>query len=121
MSGLTSLPPRLPRQASSTLAPYAPQRTQEQERSTRSPWRKWYGLKRWKDMRKRVLLNATYTCVICGVLEGDTSKLVADHIRPHRGSAERFWDEGNLQCVCAQCHSSIKQREEQSELIGVWD
>ncbi len=72
-------------------------------------------------MRQRVLLTAMYTCAMCGKLEGDTSKLVADHVKPHRGNASLFWDENNIQCLCSECHSSDKQREEQSELIGVWD
>lgn len=69
----------------------------------------------------RVLLSATYTCARCGKLEGDTSKLVADHIKAHRGNADLFWDEANLQCICSVCHSSLKQAEEQSDVVGVWD
>lgn len=72
-------------------------------------------------MRARVLLDAMYTCDMCGRLEGDTSKLVADHIKPHRGNPVLFWDENNLQCLCTECHSSTKQVEEQSDLVGVWD
>ena len=38
---------------------------------------------------------------------------VCDHIRPHRGNEALFWDQGNLQCLCAPCHSGEKQRAEQ--------
>lgn len=69
----------------------------------------------------RVLIAAEFTCVRCGKLEGDTSKLVADHIKAHRGNPDLFWDEANIQCMCDACHSSIKQQEEQSVLVGVWD
>jgi 5-methylcytosine-specific restriction protein A len=65
--------------------------TREQERAQRAPWRKWYGLKRWRDMRWDVLVEAMFTCQICGTLEGNTSKLVADHRKPHRGDAVLFW------------------------------
>ena len=29
---------------------------------------------------------------------------VVDHIRPHRGNKQLFWDEGNWQALCKQCH-----------------
>ncbi|WP_312009777.1 HNH endonuclease [Bradyrhizobium australafricanum] len=37
---------------------------------------------------------------------------VADHIKPHRGNAELFFDPNNLQSLCAACHDSTKQRIE---------
>jgi 5-methylcytosine-specific restriction endonuclease McrA len=39
---------------------------------------------------------------------------VADHKVPHRGDAELFW-KGELQSLCAHCHSSAKQREEKAQ------
>jgi 5-methylcytosine-specific restriction endonuclease McrA len=55
-------------------------------------------------------------------VEGNTSLLVCDHIKPHRGKEELFWDEGNLQTLCKPCHDSLKQAEEQASLQhrGVW-
>jgi 5-methylcytosine-specific restriction endonuclease McrA len=41
-----------------------------------------------------------------------TLATVVDHVEPHRGDQERFWDERNWQALCASCHSSDKQREE---------
>lgn len=41
------------------------------------------------------------------VTEADT----ADHIKPHRGDYDLFWF-GELQSLCASCHSRHKQREE---------
>lgn len=118
MSGLSYLPPTVRRSVTPTLAPVG---SQDKQRNQRSPWRKWYSLKRWKDMRERVLLAAMYTCAMCGRLEGNTAKLVADHIKPHRGNPVLFWNESNLQVLCSECHSSVKQSEEQAELVGVWD
>lgn len=44
---------------------------------------------------------------------------VVDHIEPHRGRVESFFDEGNLQSLCRTCHDSHKQRLEKSgRLIG---
>jgi 5-methylcytosine-specific restriction endonuclease McrA len=49
------------------------------------------------------------------MVEGNTSKLVADHKKPHRGNEHLFWDDTNLTTLCASCHSSAKQREEQGQ------
>ncbi|MFG1332532.1 hypothetical protein V5F41_14960 [Xanthobacter autotrophicus] len=38
--------------------------------------------------------------------------VVVDHIRPHRGDTNLFWDRKNWQPLCVRCHSSRKQSEE---------
>ncbi|MDI7923391.1 HNH endonuclease [Ferirhizobium litorale] len=118
MSKLTTLKPRLS-SASHTISKSAPI-TRDQERAQRAPWRKWYSLKRWRDMRWDVLVEAMFTCQMCGTLERDTSRLVADHRKPHRGDPVLFWDRANLQCLCEPCHSTEKQKEEQATPAGVW-
>ncbi len=35
----------------------------------------------------------------------------ADHIQRHNGDPELFW-KGELQSLCATCHSRLKQQEE---------
>lgn len=67
-----------------------------------------------------VLLRDMFTCQWpgCGRVEPNTSKLVADHRRPHRGDPVLFWDARNLWTLCAPCHSSLKQREEASGTLG---
>jgi 5-methylcytosine-specific restriction protein A len=86
------------------------------------PWKAWYKTARWRALRLKVFLRDLYTCRKCGRIEGDTSKLVCDHIDPHRGDERRFWDEANLQTLCAECHNRLKQAEEQASLHqrGVW-
>ncbi|WP_244533083.1 HNH endonuclease [Phyllobacterium sp. CL33Tsu] len=49
---------------------------------------------------------------MCGKLEPNTSKLVADHRIPHRGSEYLFWKDTNIQCVCKTCHDSEKQKRD---------
>ena len=121
MAKLTTLKPNLTK-LSPSIAVAAPQeQTRDQRRYAAAPWRKWYGLKRWKDMRWDVLVAAMFQCSRCGVLHADTSKLVADHTIPHRGRPELFWDRANLTCMCTDCHDKVKQREEQAEPVGVWD
>lgn len=79
-------------------------------------WRKWYKTARWQKLRMTILVRDLFTCQMCKRMEPTTSQLVADHKTPHRGREVLFWDERNLQCVCAACHNRIKQREEQSSL-----
>jgi 5-methylcytosine-specific restriction protein A len=38
--------------------------------------------------------------------------VVVDHITPHRGDQALFWDKGNWQSLCKQCHDAHKQRQE---------
>lgn len=37
---------------------------------------------------------------------------LVDHIIPHRGDQALFWDKGNWQSLCKQCHDAHKQRQE---------
>lgn len=94
----------------------------EADRSTQrrilSPWRAWYGTARWRNLRLDVLEAARFTCKLCGRAEGNTSLLVADHVRPHRGDPDLFWDRGNLQCLCKACHDKVKQAEERRCISG---
>jgi 5-methylcytosine-specific restriction endonuclease McrA len=51
------------------------------------------------------------------ITEADT----VDHVKPHRGDPALFWH-GELQSLCASCHSMHKQREEHGNvrpIIGV--
>lgn len=81
-------------------------------------WRKWYKTARWRKLRAAVLLRDVYTCGMCGRLQGDTSQLVADHRRPHRGDERLFWDEGNLWTLCkSPCHDKHKQRIERRSMM----
>jgi 5-methylcytosine-specific restriction endonuclease McrA len=90
-----------------------------------APWRKWYKTARWQDLRRRVFIRDLFTCQmpICGRIIARKDELVCDHVKPHRGDAGLFWDDGNLQTLCRSCHDRVKQRDEQRSLHqrGVWD
>ena len=73
-------------------------------------YRRWYGLKRWKDRRKEQLI-ASPLCQMCERQGLTTAATVADHIEPHRGDEDLFWF-GELQSLCKQHHDSAKQFEE---------
>jgi 5-methylcytosine-specific restriction protein A len=72
-----------------------------------------YDSERWRKARRWFLYHHPY-CKACdcrGVLR---QAVAVDHIRPHRGDPELFWDTGNWQSLCESCHNS-KSRAEQAE------
>lgn len=68
----------------------------------------------WRQLRWEVLTRDRFTCRRCNTLFVDTSRLVADHIVPHRGDEKLFWDKSNLQTLCDTCHNRAKQAEERA-------
>lgn len=79
-------------------------------------YRAWYKTARWQKLRWKALVDAAFICAICGKGESDTSRLVADHIIPHRGNPDLFWSKDNLQCLDKSCHDTVKRKEERSGL-----
>lgn len=107
--------------AISTLAPliHAPH---EVRHVRTDAGRHWYKTREWKRVRLRVFARDHYTCKRCHRMHIDTSLLVAHHVSAHKGNEKRFWDEGNLETVCKECHDGPIQREEKaSYLSGCWD
>lgn len=76
-------------------------------------WRAWYKTAEWRALRWDVLVAAHFTCARCGFI-GTSPDLVGDHVRPHRGDRDLFFARDNLQCLCAPCHNSDKQKEERA-------
>lgn len=83
-------------------------------------WRAWYHLARWKRLRAKVLQRDLFTCQCgCGHIEPNTSLLVADHRKPHRGDPALFWDEDNVHTLRkSPCHDKVKQAEEHRARFG---
>lgn len=115
MARLSALKPRL---SATSLRLKATDHAVERERTAQAPWRAWYKTARWQRLRWACLVRDHFTCHWpgCGRLMADTSQLVADHRRPHRGDPNLFWDLGNLQCLCKDHHDAAKQREERAGL-----
>lgn len=67
----------------------------------------------WQKLRV-AFLQQHPLCVMCMADGRTTSASVVDHIVPHEGDHAKFWDQGNLQSLCAHCHSSAKQRAERA-------
>lgn len=101
MGKLRTLAPQV-RKLQSTAAPKAP-----------DDYRQWYTFARWRRIRARQLQHEP----LCRFCEGQgltTLATVADHVEPHRGDPTKFWH-GSLQSLCANCHSSVKQRLENEQ------
>jgi len=79
----------------------------------------------WQKASAAWLLQYPF-CVLCLVQgrmnEGASAlasskqrNLVVDHIEPHRGDMELFWDSDNLETLCRMpCHDMVKQRHERA-------
>ena len=58
---------------------------------------------RWNKARTRYL-KLHPLCVHCQKEGKLTKARVVDHISPHRGDQELFWNENNWQALCKSCH-----------------
>lgn len=54
--------------------------------------------RRWQKYRKW-FLERNPLCAVCGGIA-----TVVDHIVPHKGNRQLFWDEDNHQPLCKHCH-----------------
>lgn len=88
------------------------QRQYDKRRKAEKSWRKWYATAQWKNLRQITLIRFP-ACTRC-LPERVTPSTVADHIEPHRGNPELFWNPDNLTGLCATCHNSAKSREERN-------
>lgn len=64
-----------------------------------------YASRKWRELRKSILLDRV-TCAVCG----DEASEV-DHIVPHRGDNNLFWNVDNMQVLCKSCHSKKTAQE----------
>lgn len=74
------------------------------ERSDRAPG-KMYSTAKWKRLRGAHLAMQPL-CEVCG-----KAGQVVDHIEPHRGAADLFFDSENLMTLCKPHHDAITQIE----------
>lgn len=101
-------------------------RPQERRGSARQRGYTW----QWQKARAAFLAEPDHQfCIECqklgmlnpGTMRMDGSRetnrrrigLRIDHIIPHRGDQQRFWDRSNWQQLCADHHDIVKQRLEQ--------
>ena len=75
-----------------------------------------YDRRAWRR-RSRQFLQRNPLCRMCEAIGRTELATVVDHIKPHRGNAELFWDQANWQGLCATDHSAAKQQIEKSGTI----
>ena len=86
-------------------APIAGQKRRQQQRGNSS--QRGYN-HQWKKARL-AFLKENPLCVECQADGKTTAATVVDHIIPHRGDQELFWDANNWQPMC-QHHQNAKTR-----------
>ena len=59
--------------------------------------------KEWQRYRVTYLANHPL-CVICLQHGEMTEATVVDHIVPHKGDKQLFWDKNNHEALCKRCH-----------------
>ena len=71
---------------------------------------KMYGYK-WQKARERFLQQYPL-CAQCDSEGKVEVAKVVDHITPHKGDMQLFWDKDNWQALCKPCHDSKTARED---------
>ncbi|WP_297505916.1 HNH endonuclease [Ferrovum sp.] len=66
---------------------------------------------RWQRARA-VFLSYHPLCAECNRQDRVTPASVVDHIKPHRGNQESFWDTKNWQSLCKPCHDRKTVKED---------
>lgn len=66
---------------------------------------------RWQKYRK-FYLQRNPLCVRCEKKDRLEPAAVVDHIIPHKGNYDLFWDEKNHQPLCKRCHDKKTATED---------
>ena len=74
-------------------------------------YRRLYQTAQWRRLRE-AQLSAHPLCSFCLARGRTTEAKVVDHVIPHRGDRDLFFDPKNLDSVCAPCHDSLKAQVE---------
>ncbi len=77
---------------------------------TNKPWQHLYDAT-WNKLSK-AFRGRNPLCVYCLQIGKVTRSEVVDHIIPHKGNGELFYDQDNWQTLCKHCHDSVKAKEE---------
>ena len=68
---------------------------------------------RWQKSSK-AFLKANPLCERCKSEGRYTKATVVDHIKPHKGNRELFWDRNNRQSLCKECHDKKTLTEDRN-------
>lgn len=96
------------------LVPYSSRYCEEHRKLHKDEYRtsqeKGYN-SRWRKVR-RIFLKAHPLCEMCRKEGRLVKATVVDHIIPHRGDQELFWDQNNFQALCKSCHDRKTMTED---------
>ena len=67
-----------------------------------------YNTTRWRKLRRYILAHQS-RCELCRKAGRITPATIVDHIKPHRGDIELFYNMDNLQAICKWHHDAHKQ------------
>jgi len=65
----------------------------------------------WRRYRQAFLFKSPL-CVECDKRGQITAATVVDHIAPHKGNMNIFWDKKNHQSLCKRCHDIKTARKD---------
>ena len=68
---------------------------------------------RWRRARKYYLMQHPL-CVSCLKEDKLVPAYAVDHIVPHKGNKELFWNEDNWQSLCQVCHNRKSRYEQEA-------
>jgi 5-methylcytosine-specific restriction protein A len=79
----------------------------------KADWHHLYDTKRWKALRL-YHLGTEPLCRMCKQADRVTTACIVDHVIPHKGDVELFFDDTNLQSLCKPHHDGAKQAQERN-------
>ncbi|ALG75158.1 hypothetical protein AL072_29920 [Azospirillum thiophilum] len=85
----------------------------DRARQDAQPWRGWYKVKSWLDIRAW-RLSVEPLCRMCSEHGLTVAATVVDHVKPHRGDRALFFNRENTQSLCKPCHDGPKQAAERA-------
>jgi 5-methylcytosine-specific restriction endonuclease McrA len=68
--------------------------------------------RRWRNARLGYLRSHPF-CVSCAKQDRYITANVVDHVIPHKGDQDLFWDTDNWQALCKPCHDRKTATESQ--------
>ena len=77
----------------------------------RKSYNRLYSTSRWKAIRLHILSKQPL-CTQCMKTKRITPATVVDHVNPHKGNEELFYDKANLQPLCKSCHDRKTAKED---------
>lgn len=83
-------------------------------------WRRLYWTARWKRERLS-FLQAHPICRYCQAVGNIRPATVVDHVTPHKGDLDLFWDQDNWQPLCKSHHDAAKAQEERGGYSSLSD